>query len=143
MNQQVQELLKRINYIEADMEIQRQILCSIPSSDKKEMEKTIQLIAQKKTMVEGLRKEIKDTDPLVFQQIMAFEKATNKFKQLAAEKNFIEIKTPNENEPCNLNIKKGNQTIECLVKAKDESGGYTVINYNGEILEFLNDEVMA
>jgi hypothetical protein len=143
MNQQVQELLKRINYIEADMEIQRQILCSIPSSDKKEMEKTIQLIAQKKTMVEGLRKEIKDTDPLVFQQIMAFEKATNKFKQLAAEKNFIEIKTPNENEPCNLNIKKGNQTIECLVKAKDESGGYTVINYNGEILEFLNDEVMV
>ncbi|MDY0374199.1 MAG: hypothetical protein RBQ72_00530 [Desulfobacterium sp.] len=125
------------------MEIQRQILCSIPSSDKKEMEKTIQLIAQKKTMVEGLRKEIKDTDPLVFQQIMAFEKATNKFKQLAAEKNFIEIKTPNENEPCNLNIKKGNQTIECLVKAKDESGGYTVINYNGEILEFLNDEVMV
>lgn len=143
MNQQVQELLKRINYIEADMEIQRQILCSIPSSDREEMEKTIEIIAQKKTMVKELRQEIKATDPLVFEQIMAFGKATSKFKQLAAEKNFIEVKTPNENEPCNLNIKKDNRTIECLVKAKDESGGYTIINYDGEILEFLNDEVMV
>jgi hypothetical protein len=94
-------------------------------------------------MVQGLRQEIKNTDPLVFERIMAFEKATGRFKQLAAEKNFIEVKTPNENEPCNLNLKKNNQTIECLVKAKDESGGYTIISYNGEILEFLNDEVMV
>lgn len=48
MSQHVQELLKRINYIEADMEIQRQILCSIPTADTKEMEKTIKTIAKKK-----------------------------------------------------------------------------------------------
>ena len=141
MNQPVQELLKRINYIEADMEIQRQILRSIPSSDIEDMEKTIEIIARKKTMVEELRDEIKNADPLAFEQIMAFERATKKFKQLASEKKFIEVKTPTENEPCNLKLKKDNQTIECLVKAKDESGGYTIINYDGEVHEFLNDDV--
>lgn len=143
MNQQVQELLKRINYIEADMEIQRQILCSIPSSDKEEIEKTIGVIAQKKSMVEELRQEIEEIDPSAFERILAFERATERFKQIAAEKKFIEVKTPAENEPCDLKLKKDNQTIECLVKAKDESGGYTIINYNGELHEFLNEEVLA
>lgn len=94
-------------------------------------------------MVEELRREIKDTDPLAFEKILAFERATNRFKQLAAEKKFIEVKTPGENEPCNLKLKKENITIECLVKAKDESGGFTIISFNGEIHEFSKEEVMS
>ena len=36
-----EDLLKKINYIEADLEIQKQILFSIPSANKEEIEKTI------------------------------------------------------------------------------------------------------
>ena len=34
MNQRVHDLLKKITYIEADIEIQKQILFSLPSNDK-------------------------------------------------------------------------------------------------------------
>lgn len=143
MSQQVQNILKKINYIEADMEIYRQILGSIPSANREEMEETIKIIAQKKAMVEKLRQEINTVDPAAFDQILAFEKVTEHFKQLAGEKKFLEITTPNEKEECIIKLKKDDETIGCLVKAKDESGGYTIITFNGEILEFSNEEVVV
>ncbi len=143
MSQKVHDFLKKINYIEADIEIQRQILLSIPSANRKEMEKTITIIAEKKSMIEALRQEIKAIDPAAFNRILALEKASERFKTLAAEKKFVEVSTPNEDGACTLTLKKGNRTIDCLVRAKDEAGGYTIIDFNGEILEFSDGEVTA
>ncbi len=58
-NTNIQDLLKKINYIEADIEIQKQILFSIPSDQEPEMEKTITGIAAKKEEIEILRQQIK------------------------------------------------------------------------------------
>ncbi len=143
MNQKVHDFLRKINYIEADIDIQRQILLSIPSADHGEMEKTIKVIAEKSAMIKALRQEIKAIDPEAFDRILTLEKASEKFKTLAAEKKFIEVTTPNENGTCTLTLKKSGQAIDCLVKAKDEAGNYTIINFNGDILEFSDREVTA
>ncbi|ACN14793.1 hypothetical protein HRM2_16860 [Desulforapulum autotrophicum HRM2] len=143
MSQKVHDFLRKINYIEADIDIQRQILLSIPSAHREEMEKTIKVIAEKNEMIKALRQEIKAIDPAAFNRILALEKASESFKVLAAEKKFIEVSTPNENGACTLTLKKDNTTIDCLVRAKDEAGGYTVIDFNGEILEFSDGEILA
>jgi hypothetical protein len=70
-------LLKKINYIEADVEIQKQILFSIPSNQKTEMEKTITLIAARKEEIEVLRQELKELYQYEFYRIVVFEKAVN------------------------------------------------------------------
>ncbi|EKD40137.1 MAG: hypothetical protein ACD_75C00161G0001, partial [uncultured bacterium] len=69
-----QDLLKRINYIEADIDIQKQILYSIPSEQTAEMEKTIALIAAKKQEIETLRQQIQESDPEEHARIVALEK---------------------------------------------------------------------
>lgn len=143
MSQKVHDFLRKINYIEADIEIQRQILLSIPSANREEMEKTIKIIAEKNAMIKALRQEIKTIDPAAFNRILALEKASEKFKALAAEKKFIEVSTPNEKGPCTLTLKKNNETIDCLVRAKDGAGTYTIIDFNGEILEFSDGEVLV
>ena len=142
MGQKVQDILKKINYIEADMEIQKQILFSIPSADTDEMEKTLKIIADKKAMIADLREQIKAIDPEEFNRILVFEKASEQFRQLTTEKKFVEITTLNEEEQCSIQPKEGN-AIDCVVKAKDEAGNFTVITLDGEIVELSKEDVIA
>ena len=142
MGQKVQDILKKINYIEADMEIQKQILHSIPSANTDEMENTLKIIAGKKAMITDLREQIKAIDPEEFNRIQVFEKASRQFRQLTTEKKFIEITTLNEEEQCSIQPKEGN-AIDCVVKAKDEAGNFTVITLDGEIVELLKEDVIA
>ena len=142
MGQKVQDILKKINYIEADMEIQKQILFSIPSADTDEMEKTLKIIADKKAMIADLREQIKAIDPEEFNRILVFEKASEQFRQLTTEKKFVETTTLNEEEQCSIQPKKG-QTIDCIVKATDEAGNFTVITLDGEIVELSKEDVIA
>ncbi len=139
MSKNTQNILKKINYIEADMEIQKQILFSIPSDNKDEMEKSLNIIAKKKEQIHELREKIKKINPEEFDRITRFEEAAMQFKQLAAEKNFKEIVALSESQECSITLKDGSK-ISCLVKARDESGEWTVLTFDGDIRHYSKDD---
>jgi hypothetical protein len=140
MNQKAYDLLKKITYIEADIEIQKQILFSIPSNDQKEMERVIKTIALKKEEINTLRVEIRDIAPEEHEKIMIIENAVTAFKKLASERNFKFMKGMHSIEECCLSLKDKDK-IRCLVKACDEDGGWTVITMEGEIKHFSQNDV--
>jgi len=140
MSQDTQNLLKKINYIEADIEIHKQILFSIPSKNRQEIESTLQIIAGKKEEITRLREEIQRIDPEWFKQITVFEKAINDFKKIAGEKKFQSIVSKNIGEQCALSLVNMAE-IECLIKACDENGNWTIITPEGEIRYFEKHEV--
>jgi biotin-(acetyl-CoA carboxylase) ligase len=140
MSHTTRNLLKKINYIEADIEIHKQILFSIPSDKRDEIENTLQIIADKKEEITQLRGEIQKIDPEEFKQILVFEKAINDFKKIAAKKNFQSIVSKNSAEQCTL-ILTNKTEIECLIKACDESGDWTIITLVGDINSFAKDDV--
>lgn len=135
-----QALLKKINYIEADLDIQKQILFSIPSAEKAEIEKAIGRIAAKKKEIDVLRKELSKLDPAEYERILMFEIAVNKFKKIATETPFQSITNRNINEECAL-VLRNDKKLECLIKASDENGNWTVITLDGEIKQFSADDV--
>ncbi len=130
-----QALLKKINYIEVDVEIQKQILFSIPSNQQKEMETTLSLIATKKKEIEALRQELQKHDPEEFAQIVRFENAVAEFRKIAQKKPFQSIINRNVNEECFLSLHNGAK-VDCLIKACDHEGNWTIITINGEIKQF-------
>jgi hypothetical protein len=136
----VQDLLKKINYIEADIEIHKQILFSTPSAQRAEMEKTVAIIAAKKAEIETLRQQIKELDPAEFERILVFEKAIGEFRDLAATRKFTAITGKNINESCQLAMQNGG-AIECLIKACDADGNWTIITLDGEIRHFEQADV--
>ncbi|WP_457575177.1 hypothetical protein [Desulfomarina sp.] len=140
MNNNTGNLLKKINYIEAEIEIQKQILYSVSSSDKEEIEKILRVIAAKKDEIAELRNKIKIVDPEEFNRIKVFEKAVQEFRKLAATTPFQSISSQNADEPCILSLQNGS-SINCLVKACDENGDWTIITFDGEIRQFKQSEV--
>jgi biotin-(acetyl-CoA carboxylase) ligase len=133
-------LLKKINYIEADVEIQKQILFSIPSDQKTEMEKTITLIAARKKEIEVLRQELRELDPEEFDRIVIFENAVAEFKKIATDNPFDSIVNRNVNEECTLALQSGTKE-ECLIKACDNDGNWTIITIDGQLKQFPAAEV--
>ena len=140
MNNNARDLLKKINYIEAEIEIQKQILYAISSTDKKEIEKVLKVIAGKKDEIAELRNRIKTVDPEEYNRIKVFEKAVKDFRKLAAATPFQSISSHNADEPCILSLQNGS-SINCLVKACDENGDWTIITFDGEIRRFKQSEV--
>lgn len=141
MSQNTQNILKKINYIEADIEIHKQILFSIPSENRQEIENTLRIIAGKKEEITQLRDEIQRIDPEWFKQITVFEKAIADFKKIAAEKKFQTIVSKNIGEQCTLSLANVTE-VECLIKACDENGDWTIITPEGEICYFEKNEVV-
>lgn len=139
-NPTVQDLLKKINFIEADLEIQKQILFSIPSAETEEMEKVVKVIANMKHEIDGLRHQIKQLDPEEFERILVFEKAVNTFKKLATEKGFQSVVGRSNEDECVLKLKNSPQ-LDCLLKACDSDGNWTVVTMTGNIEEFSGNEV--
>ena len=133
-------LLKKINYIEADVEIQKQILFSIPSAQKSDIEKTISLIAARKREIEILRQELKELDPTEYDRILKFEDAVAEFKKIAVNTPFQSIINRNVFEKCALALQDGNE-VECLIKACDTDGNWTLITMSGEVRQFTAVEV--
>lgn len=128
-------LLKKINYIEADVEIQKQILFSIPSDQQTEMERTISLIASRKKEIEQLREELREVDPVEYDRIITFENALTELRKIGAENPFVAIVNRNVNEQCSLLLHGGEQ-VECLIKACDQGGNWTIITVDGEIKQY-------
>jgi len=135
-----EDLLKKINYIEADVEIQKQILFSIPSANKEQIEQTISLIAAKKEEVGELRRQLQQYDPEEFERILTLEKAVAEFKKIAAVTPFQAIINRNVHEECALSLMSGEQ-MDCLLKACDNAGNWTIITLDGEVRQFPAPEV--
>ena len=135
MKERVRALLSKINYIETDMELQKQILRSIPSGQTEEMEEVVVKIADMKQQIIDLRLEIQKTDPEEFNRIKAMEEAAERFKALAKEKKFVQVRSTDDQGLCSIALNDGSR-LECLVAAQDEAGNWTLLTLAGEIKEF-------
>lgn len=128
-------LLQKINFIEADMELHKQILFSIPKDDVGEMKKIIDTIAGQKQQIQDLRGQIKKTDPEEYQRIIAIEQAAQTFQQISRGKQFVRVNTLNEQGQCFITLNDGTR-LECLVAAQEENGNWTVMTIDGETKEY-------
>jgi len=118
-----------------DMELHKQILFSIPSDRKDEMEEVMHTIADKKQQVQDLRREIKRLDPSVHDLILAIEKGTREFKDLARDKAFSRVNTPDDTGACSIILNDGT-CLDCLVAAEEENGNWMILTREGRVRQF-------
>jgi cell division protein FtsB len=135
MSTDVKGLLQKINFVEADMELHKQILFSIPSENTAEMEKVVNSIADLKKQISNLRDQIKETDEDEYNKIIAIEQAAEKFRHISRDKKFVQVNTLNEDRQCFITFNDGTRQ-DCLVAAKEENGNWTVLTLEGETKEF-------
>ncbi len=140
MNKMVQDILKKINYIEADLEIHKQILFSTPSSDTEELERIVAEIASKKEQINALRLKIQEISPEEYNNILVLENAVTAFREIAGKRELKFIKEKKIDEDCLLALKNNTQ-IPCLVKACDKDGEWIIITIKGEIKQYSQTEV--
>jgi hypothetical protein len=131
----VKGLLQKINFVEADMELHKQILFSIPKENTAEMEKVVNTIAALKDQIIDLRDQIKDLDEDEYNKIVAIEKAADRFRQISKNKKFVQVNTLNEDRQCFITFNDGTK-LDCLVAAKEENGNWTVLTIEGETKEY-------
>lgn len=135
MSSEVKGLLQKINFIETDMELHKQILTSIPSKDSDQMEEVVKKIAAQKNQINDLRKQIQQIDPEEYNKIIAIEKATRDFQQIASNKKLVLVNTLNETGECFITLNDDTR-IDCLVAAKEENGNWIVMTVDGETKEY-------
>ncbi len=140
MKLKVQGLMQKINYTEQDMELQKQILVTIPSKEEEDIKEVIQNIADLKDKINALKLEIKEIDPDEYNRMMAMEKASDRFKEIAKDKKFEFVKTfGNDGD---LAIEMADDKIKnCLVVAKEENGNWVVLTMEGEVLELPKESI--
>lgn len=136
----VENILKKITYIEAEMEIQKQILHSLPSDNVEDMKEVIQKIAKAKEEIATLRNQLEQESPDEFHKLHAIEQAVASFNQLAETTKFIQVESVTTNPACSVTDRQGN-SYDCLVKACDESGNWVIITQEGKIRHFPADEI--
>ena len=131
----IKELLQKINFIETDMEMQKQILFSIPSDHNEDIETLVTKIADLKQQIIDLRQAIKEIDQNEYDKIIAIENGTKKFQELSKDKKYIQVNTLNESGECFITLNDGTR-INCLVTAKEENGNWTVLTLEGDAKEY-------
>ena len=135
MSDNVKTLLQQINFIEADMELHKQILQSTPPENKTEIERVIKKIADQKKQINDLRMQIKEIDEDEYNNIIAIERAAEAFRQIAKTKKFVLVNTLNETGECYITLTDGSR-IDCLVAAKEENGNWIIMTLAGETKEY-------
>ncbi len=130
MTETVKGLLQKINFIETDMDLHKQILVSIPSENKAEIETVIKKIAAQKDQINDLRLKIKDIDENEYNKIIAIEKGAQDFRQISKDKKFVLVNTLNDTGECFITLNDGTR-IDCLVAAKEENGNWTILTLEG------------
>ncbi|MCD4719446.1 MAG: hypothetical protein K8S13_06255 [Desulfobacula sp.] len=135
MSARIKGILQKINFIEADMELHKQILFSIPSDNKVEMEEIIDKIADQKMQINELRQEIKKIDKDEYDKIITIERAAETFRQISKDKKYAHVETLNESGECFITFNDGTK-LDCLVAAKEENGNWTVLTLEGETKEY-------
>ncbi|MBU8912138.1 MAG: hypothetical protein KOO65_12790 [Desulfobacterales bacterium] len=135
MSAKIKGILQKINFIETDMELHKQILVSVPADDKTEMETIISKIADQKQQINELRQQIKKIDEDEYNKIIAIERAADVFRQISKDKKFVEVNTLNESGVCFITFNDGTR-LDCLVTAKEKNGNWTVLTLEGETKEY-------
>ena len=135
MSAKIKGILQKINFIETDMELHKQILVSVPADDKTEMETIISKIADQKQQINELRQQIKTIDEDEYNKIIAIERAAETFRQISKDKKFVQVNTLNESGVCFITFNDGTR-LDCLVTAKEENGNWTVLTLEGETKEY-------
>ncbi|MBT3175625.1 MAG: hypothetical protein HOG03_06895 [Desulfobacula sp.] len=135
MSVEIKGLLQKINFIETDMELHKQILASIPSDNKSEIKTIISKIADQKQQINELRGQIKKLDEDEYNKIIKIEKAAQVFRQIAKDKKFVQVNTLNESGVCFITFNDGTR-LDCLVTAKEENGNWTILTLEGETKEY-------
>ncbi len=135
MSEKIKGLLQKINFIETDMEVHKQILVSIPSENKSEIKTIVSRIAGQKHQINELRQQIKKIDEDEYNKIIAIEKGARIFRQIAENKKFVQVNTLNESGVCFVTFNDGTR-LDCLVTAKEENGNWTVFTLEGETKEY-------
>ena len=131
----VKGLLQKINFVEADMELHKQIMFSIPPDNKAEIEKAVTTIAALKQQISELRDQIKEIDEEEYNKIIAIEQAAERFRKISESKKFVQVNTLNEERQCFITFNDGTRQ-DCLVAAKEENGNWTVLTIDGETKEY-------
>ncbi|MBU3952658.1 MAG: hypothetical protein KJ658_10985 [Proteobacteria bacterium] len=142
MSANVKGLLQRINFIETDMEVHKQILFSIPSKNTAEMKKVVDTIADLKQQINDLREQIKEMDEGEYDRIIAIEQAADRFRHISKDKKFVQVDTLNESGHCFITLNDGTR-LECLVAAREENGNWTVLTLAGETKEYTGSLVRS
>ncbi len=140
MTKSIQNLLKKVSYLEAEIEIQKQILYSIPTSERVELEKVLKTIAKTKDEIKKLRLEMQSVDPAEFEKICRIEESVAVFQKMNTEKEFATIESMTNNEKCSLTCRDG-RVIQCLVKACDKNGDWTIISTEGALIKLPASDV--
>jgi chromosome segregation ATPase len=140
MQNSIRNILKKIAYIEADIEIQKQILFSIPSHQEKEIEDVLKKIKSAKVEIQRLRATIAEISPQEHQKLLAIEEAVTTFKKLAAEKQFTKIESMATQPECSITYGNGEKQF-CLAKACDADGNWTIITTEGQICHIAGVEL--
>lgn len=135
MSSKVKGILQKINFIQTDMDLHRDILFSIPSDQKEEMEKVMVAMAEMKAQIEDLRQKIKEIDEDEYNRIIAIEAATQKFRTLSEGRKFAQVNTLNETGECFITLTEGTR-IDCLVAAQEDNGNWIVLTLDGETREY-------
>lgn len=140
MNNAVQNILRKIQYIEAEIEIQKQILHTTLGQEEAEIREVIQKIADSKEEINRLRLEIEEISPQEHHRIQALEKAVATFTTITSENSFTIVENMATNPNCSITYQTG-ETCPCLVKASDKSGNWVIITPEGEIRRINNREL--
>ena len=139
MKGNVEAIIQKITFIETDIELQKQILASIPEGREDEVRTVLEKIVGLKEKVKTLKASIKEIDPAEYERIATLEKAADKFKEISKGKTFTRVITLDHNRECTLRL-ADDTDLECLVMAEDEKGNWTVLTMAGETREYAAGE---
>ncbi len=140
MKTQTQNILRKINYLEVEIEIQKQILHSIPSGNTSEIENVIKKISSIKNDIEVQRQEIHKIDPVEYGRIIKLEHAVASVKKMASEEEFASIEGMDGQNTCHIHL-KDSQKIQCLIKAIQKDGTHIIITMDGDVEKYSKDMV--
>ena len=135
----VQAIYQKINFVERDIELHKSILASIPTADKQGMEETLTAIARLKNSLIALRQSLAEADPAEFARLEKLDQASDRFRQIAAQKTFSRIITLEHHRQCTLRLASG-ELVDCLVIAEDEAGNWTALTLSGEVASYSTEQ---
>ena len=134
MNASLHAVYQKIHFIERDIELHKQILATIASGNRADMEETIGKIAAMKRQLTELKESIAAIDPEEYQKLQKLEAESARFKELAGQTPLKEIYTLDQYRVCALQLTDGSE-VDCLVAALCEDNGWLVLTLAGECRE--------
>ncbi|MDR0477924.1 MAG: hypothetical protein LBH14_08335 [Desulfobulbaceae bacterium] len=140
MNARLHTVYQKIHFIERDIELHKQILATIPSGNRADLEETISKIAGMKRQLSELKESIAVIDPEEYQRLQKLDGETARFKELARQTPLREIYTLDQYRVCALRLADGSE-IDCLVAARRQDDGWLVLTLAGECRQLTAAEV--